>query len=130
MEHQTHSAPQELHHVPKGVLRGYVVGFVMSIILTLGAYMLVVGGAFTVNETVGAIIALAVAQLVVQVLYFLHMGSEARPRWNTMSFVFTAFIVLALVVGSLWIMANLNYNTMPDGFKGGVISPQTQKGSF
>ncbi|MBI5798725.1 MAG: cytochrome C oxidase subunit IV family protein, partial [Candidatus Yonathbacteria bacterium] len=52
----------------------------------------------------------ALAQLLIQVVFFLHLHKKSKPHWNLIVFIFTFFIVAVLVVGSLWVMYNLNYN--------------------
>jgi cytochrome o ubiquinol oxidase operon protein cyoD len=53
---------------------------------------------------------LAVMQLVIQVVFFLHIGRGSRLKLVT--FGFALLIILIVVVGSIWIMNNLNYNMM------------------
>jgi cytochrome o ubiquinol oxidase operon protein cyoD len=50
----------------------------------------------------------------VQVVFFFNLNDEKKPKWNTMAFLFMMLIVLIVVLGSLWIMTNLDYNMMPD----------------
>lgn len=87
----------------------YTIGFVLSLVLTLVAYNLAVYGEANtlLLLTLGV---LAIAQMIVQLVFFLHLGDEVRPRYKLASFVFMAGILLIIVVGSLWIMANLDYN--------------------
>jgi cytochrome o ubiquinol oxidase subunit IV len=95
-----------------GTLTSYVVGFVLSIALTLAAYSAVVNRSMPDSRLVVLVIALAMAQLLVQLIFFLHMGKESRPRWNLQVFGFMLMVLLIIVLGSLWIMHNLNYNMM------------------
>lgn len=100
-----------------GSLAGYTVGFVLSIVLTLAAYAVVtyhlhVPTAAPLWIPVALILGLAVVQLVVQLVCFLHLGKESKPRWNLMVFMFMLMILVILVFGSLWIMNNLNYHSM------------------
>lgn len=94
----------------------YSVGFLSSIILTLVAYAIVVHDVFK-DIWSPAIIAIALSllasiQLVVQLVFFLHLGEESKPRWKLLSFIF-AFIILGIIVfGSLWIMFDLNTRMM------------------
>jgi cytochrome o ubiquinol oxidase operon protein cyoD len=96
----------------QGSLKTYTIGFVLSLILTLEAYFLVVNEAFTRRWLLVAIVAFAVVQLMVQLVFFLHLGSESKPRWNLTVFTFMLMVLLILVLGSLWIMHNLNYHMM------------------
>ena len=95
-----------------GTVKSYIVGFVLSILLTLAPYYLVVYNLLQAQVAYIAIAIFALAQLLVQVVFFLHMTSEDKPRWNLTAFIFTAFAALLFVVGSLWIMYNLDYNMM------------------
>ena len=102
-----------------GSARSYIFGFVLSIVLTLCAYISVVvyqssGRTFFSYEfLVPLIFSLAVIQLFVQLIFFLHLGHEKGPRWNLIFLVATVSIILLVVLGSLWIMYHLNYNMMP-----------------
>ena len=49
----------------------------------------------------------------IQLVFFLHLGMESKPHWNTIAFLFMALVMLVVIGGSLWIMYNLNYNDMP-----------------
>lgn len=94
-------------------LRPYLIGFVLSIVLTLAAFWLV-GQGFSKEVTIALLITLAVAQLWVQLICFLHLGAEQRPRWHAITLAFAAFVVLVLVGGSLWIMSHLEHNMTED----------------
>lgn len=96
-----------------GSYKSYIIGFILSIILTLIPYWLVVNHWSPKREvTIIAIMVFAVLQLLIQLVFFLHLGSESKPRWNLMAFLFTILVVAILVVGSIWIMYNLDYNMM------------------
>ena len=101
-----------------GTFFTYTVGFILSIVLTLATYVIVHKHVvdhhltYTHHAIVLVIMGLAVVQLMVQLFFFLHLGREDSPKWNTQIFLFMAVILLILVVGSLWIMDNLNYHMM------------------
>jgi cytochrome o ubiquinol oxidase operon protein cyoD len=61
---------------------------------------------------VGLLAALAIIQLIIQLVFFFHLGREPKPRLNTVSFLFMLMVVGIIGFGSLWIMYNLNYNMM------------------
>ena len=98
--------------------KSYVIGFVSSVVLTLLAYFLVDLHVRSSHEWIShpvlifVIIGLALVQLLIQLIFFLHLGQESKPRWNLFVFLSTFSIILILVVGSLWIMNHLNYNMM------------------
>lgn len=97
---------------PVGIEASYGLGFVVSLLLTLAAYLSVSRGLFSGRTLVVVVMVLAVTQLVVQLLFFLHMDEEARPRWRARLFIFAVMVVLILGLGSLWIMTNLDYRMM------------------
>jgi cytochrome o ubiquinol oxidase operon protein cyoD len=88
----------------------YVTGFIMAIGLTLMAYLSVTQELFTTDTTILVLMGLAIIQLVVQLVFFLHIGQESKPRWSLAAFFFTLLVLVVIVIGSLWIMYNLNYN--------------------
>lgn len=90
-------------------VKKYTIGFVLSLMLTLLAYSLVVNGYSGIWLLVGLGV-LAVVQMIVQLIFFLHLGEELRPRYKILSFIFMAGALAIIVVGSIWIMENLNYN--------------------
>lgn len=97
-----------------GSLKPYVIGFVLSLVLTLAAYFLTVSQSFGTSLLVTVLIVLAVTQLIVQLVFFLHLAQEQAPRWQLWFFMSTVGIVLLVVVGSIWIMTHLNYNMRPE----------------
>ena len=104
-------------HIHKGARHGtiesYVVGFLVSLILTVGAYLVVEKHLLVGNLLILTVLGFAIAQFLVQVIFFLHLNREARPRWKSKAFMFTFMTVIIIVAGSLWIMNHLNYNMMP-----------------
>lgn len=98
-----------------GSFRTYVSGYILSVVLTMSAYLVVTHRVFSANrDLIAAVIALALAQFMTQLYFFLHLGKETRPRWKLLVFFFMIIIVSILVFGSLWIMSNLNYRMTPE----------------
>jgi|SRR5271168_1911430 len=94
-------------------LKSYIVGFILSIVLTLLAYEAVVEHLLFGWGLIFLILLLAFAQLVIQLVFFLNLSSKSGQRWKLTIFLFTAPLVLIIVVGSIWIMNHLNYNMTP-----------------
>lgn len=91
----------------------YTYAFVIAAALTFIAYSLVTGKLLEGSWLAAALLAAAAAQLYVQSRYFLHLDDDTqKPKWRLASYLFTWFTLLIIVVGSLWIMNNLNYNMM------------------
>lgn len=100
------------HETAHGTARSYTAGFVLSLILTLMAYLLVTHDVFSGWTLVYALASLAIVQLAAQLVFFLHLGRELKPRWNLTVMLFALMVVAIVVFGSLWIMKNLNYSHM------------------
>lgn len=114
---QADRAPSRMSHISpassdKGRLRSYVTGFVLSVVLTLTAFLIVSDKLLAGWGLLTALLGFAVIQLMVQLLFFLHLDREKKPWWNWMAFAFMAVVLLILVGGTLWIMNNLSYRTM------------------
>lgn len=90
-------------------LKLYILGYILCIGFTLTAYFVVVKQLFHPLET---IVGLVILQSFVQLIFFLHLGKESKPRWNLHVFLFMVLVLIIIVFGSLWIMSNLNYNLM------------------
>lgn len=99
--------------------RSYFIGFGLSLGLTLLAFITTMmqvdsgGNAYHKSTLLIGLVVLAIIQLVVQLVFFFHLGHESKPRLNTISFLFMLMVVGIIGFGSLWIMYNLNYNMMP-----------------
>ncbi|MBS0521058.1 MAG: cytochrome o ubiquinol oxidase subunit IV [Proteobacteria bacterium] len=95
-------------------LRGYLTGFVLSVILTAIPFWLVMSGVLDSKQaTAMAIMAFAVVQIVVHMIFFLHMDARSEGGWSLMALIFTLILVVIALTGSLWVMYHLNVNMMP-----------------
>lgn len=88
----------------------YVTGFILSILLTLIPYFLVMTHLLSGYPLVAVILIIAMGQLAVQLLFFLHMREESKPRLNLLVFLSFIGIICIVIVASLWIMQHLNYS--------------------
>ncbi len=113
MSHQAKQYTSSDSGAGHGTITTYATGFVLSVIFTLLAYWAVVNKIFERRELIAVIVGLAFAQLMVQLLFFLHLGRESKPRWNLTVFFFMVMVVCIVIIGSLWIMSNLDYHMMP-----------------
>ena len=111
MESNSHT-PAVHHKDTHGNLTSYVIGFILSILLTLTSYLFVVEHILKGYALIFTISTLGIVQALAQLLLFLHLGIEEKPRWNFLIFLFMVMVLVIIVGGSLWIMDNLNYNTM------------------
>ena len=109
--HGAHGAHDD--GMPHGTMRGYVTGFALSVVLTAVPFWLVMTRPLDAAVTAALIVAFAVAQIVVHMIYFLHMSPRAEGGWTLTSLVFTIIVVGIMLAGSLWVMNHLNANMMP-----------------
>jgi cytochrome o ubiquinol oxidase operon protein cyoD len=95
-------------------LKGYVIGFALSVVLTAIPFWLVMEKVLdTSGATALAILALGAVQIVVHMVYFLHMNAKSESGWNLLALIFTLVLVVITLSGSLWVMFHLNENMMP-----------------
>jgi cytochrome o ubiquinol oxidase operon protein cyoD len=91
----------------------YITGFLSSLILTFTAYYSVTNRLFENEVLTAVILVLAIIQLLIQLIFFLHLSHDPKQRWNLIALFSTVSVILVIVIGSIWIMANLNYNMTP-----------------
>lgn len=95
-------------------MRDYVTGFGLSVVLTALAFWLVMAEVLsTPGMTALAILGLGAVQIVVHMVYFLHMNARSEGGWNLLALIFTLVLVVITLSGSLWVMYHLNHNMMP-----------------
>jgi len=110
--HGDHGAHGE-GHAP-ATLSGYAIGFVLSVILTAIPFWLVMNHVIADNATTAIVIlAFAAVQIVVHMIFFLHMSPKSEGGWSMMALIFTIIMVVIALTGSLWVMYHLNANMMP-----------------
>ncbi len=110
-----HGAHGDHGHDDHGAsFKGYMTGFILSVILTAIPFWLVMTGVLeNKNATAIAIVVFAAVQIVVHMVYFLHMNGKSEGGWTFTAMVFTIIIVVIVLSGSLWVMYHLHANMMP-----------------
>lgn len=97
-----------------GTRRDYVTGFVVSVVLTAVPFWLVMGGVTDSKQTTAFLImAFAAVQMIVHVVFFLHVSANSESGWTLVSLLFALTLVVITLAGSLWIMHHLDGNMMP-----------------
>lgn len=95
-------------------LKDYLTGFVLAAILTAIPFWLIMGKVIpSAGMTIVVILALAVVQIVVHVIYFLHMNARSEGGWSLLALIFTLVLVVIALAGSIWVMYHLNQNMTP-----------------
>ena len=90
-----------------GTHKSYVIGFLLSLTVTLLSFYLVSNAALPTQTLYAAVGLLAITQFLVQMVFFLHLNPRSNSSWNLVSFVFTVVMVIVLIIGTMWIMYNL-----------------------
>jgi len=118
-DHLAHPGGHDGHHddddgAAHGTFKSYMTGFVLAAILTAIPFWLVMDRVVEDSRTTALVIlAFAVVQIVVHIVYFLHMDTKSENGWNMLALIFTLVLVVITLSGSIWIMYHLNSNMMP-----------------
>ena len=114
MSEHTHDHDHHEAEGPHVSLKEYVIGFVLAVVLTGIPFWLVMGNVFESSTTTALLIlSFMVVQIVVHMVFFLHMNFHSEGGWNMLALIFTLVLVFITLAGSLWVMISLNNNMMP-----------------
>ncbi len=109
-----HADDHDSAHPSHGSLRGYLTGFTLAAILTIIPFWLVMDHVIASTQaTIIIVLGLAVVQIVVHMIYFLHLDTRSENGWNMLAFIFTIVLVVIVLGASIWVMYNENANMMP-----------------
>lgn len=115
-----HKTTQNSEH---GTTGAYIIGFVLSLIFTIIPYYLVVNKVISGNALLAVILGIAVWQMIIQLVFFLHLGRGPKPLYNIVFFFATAGVIIVTIGASLFIMHNLYRNMSPEE----VVRKQAQE---
>lgn len=110
MSHSSHST-KSAHPEEHGTVGAYVIGFILSLIFTFVPYYLVVNKVISGTALLATILGIALLQMTVQLVFFLHLGRGPKPLYNAVFLFATAITIVVVIAASLLIMDNL-YRTM------------------
>ncbi len=108
----SHLSFQEIKKEWKGSFKSYAIGFVLSLILTSLSFYLVLSKTLEGMHLLYGIVALAVTQAAVQLLFFVHLGQEDKPKWESLIFFFMLLLLSIIAAGTIWIMNDLDARVM------------------
>ena len=111
--HDHHDAHDDVGY--HATVKGYIVGFLLSVVLTAIPFWLVMGKVLPSQATSIIILSLAAVQMVVHMVYFLHLNGKVEGGWSMLALLFTGILVVIMLAGSVWVMYNMNTNMMPTG---------------
>jgi cytochrome o ubiquinol oxidase operon protein cyoD len=111
-DHAPGDEPAQGHEVAEGVV-GYLIGLGLAVLLTAVSFF-IAGTSLVWHPSIPiALVVLAVAQIGVHLVFFLHITTGPDNANNVLALAFGVLIVMLLIIGSLWIISNLNANMMP-----------------
>ncbi len=91
----------------------YAIGFALAAGLTVASFVLAANHWLTPASLVAALVVLAIAQMIVHLIFFLHITTAPAQKTNILALLLTLLIIALVVIGSLWIMAQLNAHMVP-----------------
>jgi cytochrome o ubiquinol oxidase operon protein cyoD len=94
-------------------VRGYLLGLFLAAGLTVATFCLADSGLIWRSAVPVALIVLAIAQMGVHLVFFLHITTGPESTNNVLALAFGLLIVFLLLAGSLFIMSNLDHNMVP-----------------
>jgi len=95
------------HAESHGSLGSYVAGFILPVLLTAGAFGVVLHGALDATTAMIVIAVLAFVQVVVHLVFFLHLNTSPGQGWNVLSLAYTVLAAAFLIFGTIWVMHNV-----------------------
>ncbi len=114
---------------PHGSVRSYTIGFALSIVATIIPYFALTSHAISGEAFLYIAVGAAILQLFVQLVLFLHLSFKKSSLLNTILVSYTGVMVLTIVIGTLWVMHNLNKNmeAQHNVYMDEIYSPQNQE---
>jgi cytochrome o ubiquinol oxidase subunit IV len=117
-----HGHAHDSHAAPHGSFQSYMTGFVLAAILTVIPFVLVMARPIeSAGYTAAIVLICGLIQILVHMVFFLHMTPQAEDGWLLLSTIFTVVLVVITLAGSLWIVFHLNNNMMPGGIMDDMI---------
>lgn len=122
-EREGRAAPQDVHDVGPGILQAaqgsprtalkrYLLGLALSVLLTAASFYATGSALIWAPAIPVALVVLAIAQIGVHLVFFLHITTAPDNTNNVLALAFGILIVGLIIAGSLWIMAHLDQNMM------------------
>ena len=97
-----------------GTLKSYMTGFVLSAVLTAIPFWLVMAHVIEDSQIAAlAVMGIGFVQIVVHMVYFLHMNTKSEGGWTMLALIFTVVMVAITLAGSIWVMYHMNGNMLP-----------------
>ena len=94
-------------------IKPIVLGFIFSLVAIIATYRIATHHTSSNFVLVSEISIFASLQVILQLVFFLHIGLEQKPPWSLLMLLLMIFLMFIMVSGSIWIMHHLDYNMMP-----------------
>ena len=91
----------------------YVIGLGLALLLTGVSFWVASTGVLWGPGVAVGLVVLAIAQMGVHLVFFLHITSGPDNTNNVLALAFGVLIVFLVMVGTIWIMAHMNANMGP-----------------
>ena len=95
-----------------GSLGTYTAGFILSVILTAAAFGIVLHGTFAPGSALMVLAVLAFVQVIVHIVFFLHLNGSPGQGMNVLAICYTALAAAFLIFGTIWVMNNVTMYMM------------------
>lgn len=116
-------------HGSHGSMGTLMTGFALAALLTIVPFALVMGEVqISRTAMIGLIMGLAAVQILVHLVFFLHVNRSAEGGWTLAASIFSVIILVIVLAGSLWVMHNMNENMMPMPDMDHMMTLQSQQG--
>ncbi|RBP87640.1 cytochrome bo3 quinol oxidase subunit 4 [Rhodobacter sp. 140A] len=116
-------------HGSHGSMGTLMTGFALAALLTIVPFALVMGEVqISRIAMIGLIMGLAAVQILVHLVFFLHVNRSAEGGWTLAASIFSVIILVIVLAGSLWVMHNMNENMMPMPDMDHMMTLQSQQG--
>lgn len=112
MSHSPGHTNHQSRHGHTASLTWYVVGFILAVLLTVVPFAMVMSESFPRGVTIISISVMAAVQILVHLICFLHLDRSPEQRSNIQVGLFSLLIVGIVIIGSLWVIHNLNVNML------------------
>ena len=103
-------APGAPHSSIMSEVTAYVVGLVLALILTGVSFWVASTSAIWGPGVAVGLVVLAIAQIGVHLVFFLHITSGPDNTNNVLALAFGVLIVFLVMIGTIWIMGHMNAN--------------------
>ncbi|MGJ3204656.1 cytochrome aa3 quinol oxidase subunit IV [Geobacillus thermoleovorans] len=82
----------------------HIIGFLLSLVLTFAALWVALSSGLPLKAVIVIIVLFAIIQASLQLFLFMHVNESDRGKVQTFNMVYSFFIAVVVVAGSIWVM--------------------------